>query len=52
MKYQVIFCQGNYSHIDYETTSYEQALEVKSELEAEMYICGERDFYYIIKELR
>ena len=50
--YQVIFCQGSYSHVDYETTSYEQAEEVKRELEAEMYLGGERDFYYIIKEKR
>lgn len=50
--YQVIFCQGNYSHVDYETTSYEQALEVKRELEAEMYAGGERNFDYIIKEVK
>ena len=34
MKYQVIFCSGSYSHIDYETENEEQAYEVKSELEA------------------
>lgn len=51
MKYQVIFCQGSYSAVDYETDNYDQALEVKSELQAEMYASGERDFYYIIKEV-
>ena len=52
MKYQVIFCSGNYSHIDYETENEEQAYEVKRELEAEMYMSGERDFYYIIKGVK
>lgn len=48
--YQVIFCQGSYSHIDYETENEEQAYEVRSELQAEMYMSGERNFDYIIKE--
>mgnify|MGYP000047790014 CR=1 FL=1 len=52
MKYQVIFCSGSYRHIDYETDNYEQACEVRSELQAEMYMCGERDFYYIIKKVK
>lgn len=52
MKYQVIFCQGSYTCVDYETTSYEQACEVKRELQAEMYAGGERNFDYIIKEVK
>ena len=52
MKYQVIFCQGTYTCVDYETESYEQACEVKSELQAEMYASGERNFNYIIKEVK
>ena len=52
MKYQVIFCQGGYSQVDFETEDYEQALEVKYELQSQMYLCGERDFYYIIKKVK
>ena len=49
-RYQVIFCQNGYSHVDYETDDYNQACEVRSELYAEMSMGGERDFYYIIKD--
>lgn len=49
--YQVIFSQGDYSHVDYETESYEQACEVMRELQNEMYFGGERGFDYIIKEI-
>ncbi len=52
IKYQVVFCSGGYSAIDYETYNYEQALEVRSELQAEMSLMGERDFFYIIKEVK
>ncbi len=47
--YQVVFCQGSYSCVDYETSDYDQALEVKAELYAEMYAGGERNFNYIIR---
>ena len=50
-KYLVIFCQGRYSKVDYETEDYDQALEVREELTRDMMFCGERDFYYIIKEV-
>lgn len=50
-KYQVIFVQGSYSHVDYETDDYDQAQEVKRELQSDMYISGERDFCYVIKEV-
>ena len=49
--YQVIFHSGDYKSVDYETSSYEQALEVMRELQSQMYICGERNFYYEIKEI-
>ena len=49
MKYQVVFQQGSYSCVDYETTDYDQAMEVKFELQAQMYACGERNFCYFIK---
>lgn len=52
MKYQVIFCSGNYEHIDYETENEEQAYEVKRELEADMFMSGERDFFYIVRKVR
>lgn len=50
--YQVVFVQGNYTCVDYETSSYEQACEVKMELQSQMYLCGERNFDYIIKKVR
>lgn len=50
--YQVVFVQGNYSCVDYETSSYEQACEVKMELYAQMSMAGERNFDYIIKKVR
>ena len=52
MKYQVVFIQGNYSAVDYETDNYEQAEEVRMELTSEMAINGERDFCYIIKTIK
>lgn len=50
-KYQVVFCQGSYSHIDFETTDYNQAQEVRRELQNDMTLCGERDFYIVIREV-
>ena len=50
--YQVVFVQGGYSCVDYETSNYEQALEVMTELRSQMYIAGERNFDYIIKQVR
>lgn len=52
VKYQVVFVQGNYSCVDYETSNYEQACEVKMELYAQMSMAGERNFDYIIKKVR
>ena len=52
MKYQVVFIQGNYSAVDYETDNYDQAEEVRMELTSEMAINGERDFCYIIKTIK
>ena len=50
-RYQVVFCQGSYSHIDFETTDYQQAQEVRNELQNEMTLCGERNFYIVIREV-
>ena len=50
--YQVVFCQGGYTCVDYETSVYEQAQEVMMELRSQMYIAGERNFNYIIKKVR
>lgn len=50
--YQIIFVSGGYSSVDAEAETYDQALEIKSELQAEMYLCGERDFCYIIKKVK
>lgn len=50
--YQVIFCSGGYSCIDAEVSTYEQAQEIKNELQAQMYMAGERNFNYIIKEVK
>ena len=47
--YKLIFCSGNYRKTDFVGT-YDQCCEVRSELSRDMYLCGERDFYYIIKE--
>ena len=52
MKYQVVFQQGYYSCVDYETDNYDQAVEVMYELQAQMYACGERNFSYFIKTVR
>lgn len=52
MRYQVIFCQGDYTCVDDEVSTMDQALERKAELTSEMRVCGERDFYYIIKEVK
>jgi len=52
MTYQIIFHSGNYKCIDAETDSYEQACEIRDELQAQMYAYGERDFYYEIKEVK
>lgn len=49
-QYEIIFHSGNYKCVDGIALSYEQALEIRSELEAQMRMCGERDFYYEIKE--
>lgn len=47
--YQLIFCQGSYRSIDFEG-SLEECEEVKYELQSQMYMFGERNFTYIIKE--
>lgn len=49
MTYQVIFIQGNYRHIDYETKDFNQAELAIYELTQQMYNCGERNFTYIIE---
>lgn len=46
--YQVVFCQGGYTCVDYETSIYEQAVEIMGELQSQMYLAGERNFDYII----
>ena len=50
MIYQVVFIQGCYSCVDFETESYDQALEMQRELTSDMRMSGERDFCYIIKK--
>lgn len=50
--YQIVFCSGNYTCVDAEATTYEQAEEIRNELQAQMYMSGERDFYYIIREVK
>lgn len=50
--YQIIFHSGNYKAIDAEAETYDQAIEIRAELQAQMYIGGERDFYYEIKEVK
>lgn len=47
--YQVVFCQGGYTCVDYETSNYEQACEVMAELYVQMSMAGERNFDYIIR---
>ena len=49
-RYQVIFSQGRYSAVDFETDDYSQAQEMRIHLTAQMSEAGERDFYYIIKD--
>lgn len=49
MRYQVIFTQGCYSRVDYETDELDNAQEVMHELYNDAYISGERGFDYIIK---
>jgi hypothetical protein len=50
-KYQVIFCQGAYTCVDAECDTYDNACEREVELTAQMHMCGEHDFHYIIKEV-
>lgn len=50
--YQVVFLQGNYENVDYETENYDQAQEVMRELQAEMTLGGERNFCYVIREVK
>lgn len=50
--YQVVFSQGNYEKVDYETDNYEQAQEVMRELHASAKALGERNFCYCIKEVK
>lgn len=52
MRYQVIFCQGGYSAVDFETDDYSQAQEMRVHLTAQMHEAGERDFTYIIKDTK
>ena len=49
--YRVVFVSGGYRCVDFETTNYEQAQEVKRELTNDMYLSGERDFCYIIETI-
>lgn len=49
MEYELVFCSGYYKHVDYVGT-YEQCVDVRRELERDMRLCGENDFYYIIRE--
>lgn len=51
MKYEIIFHSGNYKCVDGIAYSYDQACEMKTELTAQMYNIGERDFYYEIKKV-
>lgn len=50
--YQVVFMQGNYEAVDFETTDYDQACEVMREQQASMTMGGERNFSYMIREVR
>lgn len=50
--YQVVFCQGEYTRVDYETSNYEQACEVMTEFMSQMSLAGEKGFDYIIKKVR
>ena len=52
MRYQVVFESGGYTHIDFETDNYDQAQEVMHELHNDMYLCGERNFFYYIKDTK
>ena len=49
-RYQIIFCQGGYTAVDFETDDYEQAQEMRYHLTARMREAGERNFDYIIKD--
>lgn len=51
-RYQVIFCQGGYSHVDFETDDYSQAQEMRVHLTAQMNEGGERNFTYIIEDTK
>ena len=44
--------QGNYEAVDFETTDYDQACEVMREQQASMTMGGERNFSYMIREVR
>jgi len=50
-KYLIIFHQHGYYFIDGEAYDYNQAQEMRSELTAQMWNGGERDFYYEIKPI-
>lgn len=50
-KYLIVFHSGSYKTVDGEANTHDQALEVRSELEAQMWNSGERDFYYSIEEV-
>ena len=47
--YQLVFEQGFYSRVDFEGTL-EQCQEVKYELQSQMHMSGETNFYYIIRK--
>ena len=49
-RYQVIFCQGNYTAVDFETDDYSQAQEMRIHLTAQMSEAGEKNFTYIIED--
>ena len=50
-KYEIIFHSGSYKCVDEIAYSYDQAQEIVHELTAQMYMGGERDFYYEIKKV-
>lgn len=49
-EYELVFCQGGYTCVDFVGT-YDECLEARYELKSQMYISGERDFYYIIRKV-
>lgn len=48
--YELVFCQGRYTQVDY-VGEYDNCVEMKTELERDMILSGEKDFYYIIRKV-